>query len=120
MFWFSLSCRRERQRDRETERDRERDRDRERQRDRDRDTERHRDRHRERQRQTERKRQIDRQTVRQAGMQAFRQTDWAWCGLLKNLKAGAGEMAQQLRTLTVLQEVMSSNHSSHMVAYNHS
>jgi hypothetical protein len=53
-------------------------------------------------------------------MQAFRQADWAWCGLLKNLKAGAGEMAQQLRTLTVLQEVMSSNHSSHMVAYNHS
>jgi hypothetical protein len=32
---------------------------------------------------------------------------------------GAGEMAQQLRTLTVLPEVMSSNPSNHMVAHNH-
>ena len=33
--------------------------------------------------------------------------------------AGAGEMAQQLRTLTVLPKVLSSNPSNHMVAHNH-
>ena len=33
--------------------------------------------------------------------------------------AGAGEMAQQLRALTVLPEVLSSNPSNHMVARNH-
>jgi hypothetical protein len=32
---------------------------------------------------------------------------------------GAGEMAQQLRALTVLSEVPSSNTSNHMVAHNH-
>jgi hypothetical protein len=34
-------------------------------------------------------------------------------------EAGAGEMAQRLRTLTVLLEVLSSHASNHMVAYNH-
>ena len=33
--------------------------------------------------------------------------------------AGAGEMAQQLRALTALPEILSSNPSSHMVAHNH-
>jgi hypothetical protein len=33
--------------------------------------------------------------------------------------AGAGEMAQQLRALTALPEVPSSNPSNHMVAHNH-
>jgi hypothetical protein len=32
---------------------------------------------------------------------------------------GAGEMAQRLRALTALPEVMSSNPSNHMVAHNH-
>jgi hypothetical protein len=32
---------------------------------------------------------------------------------------GAGEMAQQLRVLTALPEVLSSNPSNHMVAHNH-
>jgi len=32
---------------------------------------------------------------------------------------GAGEMAQQLRALTVLPEVLSSILSNHMVAHNH-
>jgi hypothetical protein len=32
---------------------------------------------------------------------------------------GAGEMAQQLRALTVLPEVLSSNPNNHMVAHNH-
>jgi len=32
---------------------------------------------------------------------------------------GAGEMAQQLRALTALPEVLSSNPSNHMVAHNH-
>ena len=31
----------------------------------------------------------------------------------------AGEMAQRLRTLTALPEVLSSNPSNHMVAHNH-
>jgi hypothetical protein len=35
-------------------------------------------------------------------------------------KNGAGEMAQQLRALTALPKVLSSNPSNHMVAYNHS
>jgi hypothetical protein len=39
--------------------------------------------------------------------------------LLKILFLGSGEMAQQLRTLTVLPEVVSSNPSNHMVAYNY-
>jgi hypothetical protein len=33
--------------------------------------------------------------------------------------SGAGEMAQQLRALTALLKVLSSNPSNHMVAYNH-
>jgi L-2-hydroxyglutarate oxidase LhgO len=33
--------------------------------------------------------------------------------------AGAGEMAQQLRALTTLPEVLSSNPSKHMVVHNH-
>ena len=33
---------------------------------------------------------------------------------------GAGEMAQRLRALTALPEVLSSNPSNHMVAHNHS
>jgi hypothetical protein len=32
---------------------------------------------------------------------------------------GAGEMAQQLRALTALLKVLSSNLSNHMVAHNH-
>jgi hypothetical protein len=32
---------------------------------------------------------------------------------------GAGEMAQRLRALTALPEVLSSNPSNHMVAHNH-
>jgi hypothetical protein len=35
------------------------------------------------------------------------------------LKLGAGEMAQQLRALTALPEVLSSIPSNHMVAHNH-
>jgi hypothetical protein len=35
------------------------------------------------------------------------------------LKNRAGEMAQQLRALTALPEVLSSNPSNHMVAHNH-
>ena len=31
----------------------------------------------------------------------------------------AGEMAQQIRALTALLKVLSSNHSNHMVVYNH-
>ncbi|EDL02223.1 mCG147026 [Mus musculus] len=38
---------------------------------------------------------------------------------VKNKSNGAGEMAQQLRTLTVLLKVLSSNPSNHMVAHNH-
>jgi hypothetical protein len=37
----------------------------------------------------------------------------------KKVGAGAGEMAQQLRALIALPEVLSSNPSNHMVAYNH-
>jgi hypothetical protein len=33
--------------------------------------------------------------------------------------SGAGEMAQQLRAVTALLEVLSSNPSNHMVAHNH-
>jgi hypothetical protein len=33
--------------------------------------------------------------------------------------AGAGEVAQQLRALTALPEVLSSNPSNHMVPHNH-
>jgi hypothetical protein len=42
------------------------------------------------------------------------------CGILI-LKAThwAGEMAQQLRALTALPEVLSSNSSNHMVVHNH-
>jgi hypothetical protein len=35
------------------------------------------------------------------------------------LSEGAGEMAQWLRELTALPEVMSSNPSNHMAAHNH-
>ena len=38
---------------------------------------------------------------------------------LKKKKKRAGEMAQQVRTLTGLLKVMSSNPSNHMVAHNH-
>jgi hypothetical protein len=34
-------------------------------------------------------------------------------------KSGAEEMAQQVRALTALTKVMSSNPSNHMVAHNH-
>jgi hypothetical protein len=34
-------------------------------------------------------------------------------------KQGAGEMAQQVRALTALPKVLSSNPSNHMVAHNH-
>ena len=37
----------------------------------------------------------------------------------KNKANGAGEMAQQLRALTALPEVLSSIPSNHMVAHNH-
>jgi len=39
--------------------------------------------------------------------------------LAKPRNAGAGEMAQWLRALTALPEVLSSNPSNHMVAHNH-
>jgi hypothetical protein len=39
--------------------------------------------------------------------------------LFKNYEIRAGEMAQQLRALTALLEVMSSNPRNHMVAHNH-
>jgi hypothetical protein len=38
---------------------------------------------------------------------------------LKSGYVGAGEMAQRLRTLTTLPEVLSSIPSNHMVAHNH-
>jgi hypothetical protein len=38
---------------------------------------------------------------------------------IKINKEGAGEMAQQLRALTALPEVLSSIPSNHMVAHNH-
>jgi hypothetical protein len=37
----------------------------------------------------------------------------------KNDKAGADEMAQQVRALTAFLKVLSSNPSNHMVAHNH-
>ena len=37
----------------------------------------------------------------------------------ENIKGGAGEMAQRLRALTALPEVLSSIPSNHMVAHNH-
>jgi hypothetical protein len=40
-------------------------------------------------------------------------------GAVKSGREGAGEMAQQLRALTALPEVLSSNPSNHMVAHNH-
>jgi hypothetical protein len=40
-------------------------------------------------------------------------------GSLPALSPGAGEMAQQLRALTALPKVLSSNPSNHMVAHNH-
>jgi hypothetical protein len=40
-------------------------------------------------------------------------------GIIKLQILGTGEMAQQLRALTVLPEVLSSNPSNHMVAHNH-
>jgi len=39
--------------------------------------------------------------------------------LKKKIKIGAGEMAQRLRALTLLPEVLSSNPSNHMVAHDH-
>jgi hypothetical protein len=41
------------------------------------------------------------------------------CCVHKKIKRGAGEMAQQLRALSALPKVLSSNPSNHMVAYNH-
>jgi hypothetical protein len=38
---------------------------------------------------------------------------------IKMVLGGIGEMAQQLRALTALLKVMSSNPSNHMVAHNH-
>jgi hypothetical protein len=38
---------------------------------------------------------------------------------IKNFKVGAGEMAQQVRALTALLKVLSSNPSNHMVTHNH-
>jgi hypothetical protein len=38
---------------------------------------------------------------------------------LKKKKDRAGEMAQQVRALTALPKVLSSNPSNHMVAHNH-
>jgi hypothetical protein len=41
-------------------------------------------------------------------------------GIFKNQQQkGAGEMAQRLKALTALPEVLSSIPSTHMVAYNH-
>jgi hypothetical protein len=40
-------------------------------------------------------------------------------GHVKKERIGAGEMAQQVRALTALPKVMSSNLSNHMVAHNH-
>jgi hypothetical protein len=40
-----------------------------------------------------------------------------WCA--SELWPWAGEMAQQLRALTALPKVLSSNLSNHMVAHNH-
>jgi hypothetical protein len=37
----------------------------------------------------------------------------------KKKKAGAGEIAQWVRALTALPNVLSSNPSNHMVAHNH-
>jgi hypothetical protein len=39
---------------------------------------------------------------------------------VKKLQWGAGEMAQQVRALTALPKVLSSNLSNNMVAHNHS
>jgi hypothetical protein len=39
--------------------------------------------------------------------------------MLKTTTTGAGEMAQQLRALTALPEVLSSNPCNHMMAQNH-
>jgi hypothetical protein len=39
--------------------------------------------------------------------------------LLRNLFSGTREMAQQLRALAALSEVLSSISSNHMVAHNH-
>jgi len=39
--------------------------------------------------------------------------------LKKKIKMGAGERAQQLRAVTALPEVLSSNPSNHVVAHNH-
>jgi hypothetical protein len=41
---------------------------------------------------------------------------WHMC---RNGGPGAGEMAQQLRALTALLKVLSSNPSNHIVAHNH-
>jgi hypothetical protein len=40
-------------------------------------------------------------------------------GRIKNSRLGAGEMAQQVRSLTALPKVLSSNPSNHTVAHNH-
>ena len=38
---------------------------------------------------------------------------------IKTVEKGAGEMAQQVRALTALPKVLSSNPRNHMVAHNH-
>ena len=38
---------------------------------------------------------------------------------LRSLEVGAGEMAQRLRALTALPQILSSNPSNHMVTHNH-
>ena len=56
----------------------------------------------------------DRQTDKQTDKQIDRHTKSS-----KNLIVGTGEMAQWLRALTALPEVLSSILSNHMVAHNH-
>jgi hypothetical protein len=44
---------------------------------------------------------------------------WNSIGNVNEINTRAGEMAQQLRALTVLPKVLSSNPSNHMMAHNH-
>jgi hypothetical protein len=46
-------------------------------------------------------------------------TQTAYLLNVKSKWAGAGEMAQELRALAALPEVLSSNPNKHMVAHNH-
>ena len=47
------------------------------------------------------------------------QNNTAKRGNLKVMREEAGEMAQRLRALTALPEILSLNPSNHMVAHNH-